>query len=136
MDGIRQAIVDIVNKNKHLRLTSQSALAKKIGCSPNYLCMMLKGDRRISSQMLEKICAALEIKLSDLEKWNPELAEIRFSHDSAEKAPPELIKAQSKLARLYKANRQSFAGVVAMIEFGLKPAEKPESAKKPAAATG
>ena len=74
--------------------------------------MMLNGDRRISSQMLERICAALSIKLSDLENWNPELAEIRFSaENAAEKAPPELAKAQAKLGRLYKANRPAFDNV-------------------------
>ena len=85
MDKIRQAIVAIVNEKKNLRQTTQVALAKEIGCSPNYLSMMLNGDRRISSQMLVRICDALGVKLSDLENWNPELAKIRFSTDNATK---------------------------------------------------
>ena len=33
---------------------------------------MLKGEKRISTEMLEKFCAALGIKLSDLEQWTPD----------------------------------------------------------------
>ena len=89
---------------------------------------MLNGDRRISSQMLEKICAALGVKLSDLENWNPELAEIRFSaENTAEKAPPELAKAIAKLSCLYKANRSLFDGAVGTIEALLKTAKPGEA---------
>jgi len=49
---------------------------------------------------------------------------------STEKPAPDFTRAQARLARLYETNRQAFAGVVGMIDFGLKPSEAEEPAKK------
>jgi len=45
-----------------------------------------------------------------------------------ETAPPELIRAQRKLSRLYRSNRQAFDGIVGSIDVWLKPA-KPEASE-------
>jgi len=82
MSNIREALVAIVKEKKKLRQITQNELARRVGCHQSHISEMLSGDRRISSEMLEKICAALGVKLSDLEQWSPELAEIRFSDAS------------------------------------------------------
>jgi len=135
MSNISEALAAIVKQKKKLGQTNQSKLAKMVGCTQGFISGMLGGDKPIKAVMLEKICAALEIKLSDLENWNPELAEIRFSQGSAEAAPPELIKGQTKLARLYKTNRPAFDGIAGRIDVWLKSAkadtEQPELEKEP-----
>jgi len=130
MGEIRDAIVDIINKKKNLREITQRELAKKLGCSPPFLCSMLKGDRRISADMLVKLCSALEIKLSDLENWNPELAKIRLFKGS-DPVPPELAKARAKLDKLYEVNKPAFDGVIGTIDVWLKQSKEPESASTP-----
>jgi len=121
MSEIRKTIVAIIENKKGLKLITQKALAKEIGCKESTLCSMLKGDRPFRIESLEKICAALGVKLSDLENWNSELAVIRFTAaNNDETAPPELMRARQKLSRLYKANRAVFDAAVAVIESGLK----------------
>ena len=121
MCNIREALSAIVAEKKKLRQITKRELARRVGCASGFMSEMLNGDKRISTEMLEKICAALGVKLSDLENWNSELAEIRFTAaNHGEAASPELIRAQRKLSRLYKANRAVFDAAVAVIESGLK----------------
>ena len=131
MSNISDALLAIVKGKKGLgQKITQVELAKELGCSQGQLSGMLRGDKPIKADMLEKFCVVLEIKLSDLENWNPELAEIRLSQSAAKALPRDLSRAQTRLARLYETNRQAFAGVVGMIDFGLKPVEAEEPAKK------
>ena len=132
MSNISEALAAIVNKKKRLRQITKGELAKMVGCSSGFMSEMLNGDKRISDTMLEKICSALGVKLADLENWSPELAEIRFTKDSAESPPLELAKAQAKLTRLYNANKQAFDGVVGTIDVWLKSAGIPDAVPEPA----
>jgi len=132
MSNISEALLAIVKEKKRLgQKITQVELARKMGCHQSFISGMLKGDKRINADMLEKLCAALEIKLSDLENWNPELAEIRLSHGSGKLAPPELAKAQAKLGKLYEVNKPAFDGVIGTIDVWLKQSKEPESAPLP-----
>ena len=125
MSNIREALVKIVEA----RNITQKALAESVGSTQGNVSNLLNGKRRINHELLEKICDALGVKLSDLENWNPELAEIRFTAaNNGEAASPELMRAQQKLSRLYRSNRQAFDGVAVLIDHGLKPA-KPDAAE-------
>ena len=135
MSKISEALWAIVNEKKRLRQITQSELAKRVGCASGFMSEMLRGDKRISDDMLVKLCSALEIKLSDLENWSPELAEIRLSHGSGKLAPPELAKARAKLDKLYEVNKPAFDGVIGTIDVWLKQskageAPEPELEKK------
>ena len=125
MSNISDSLSAIVNdKNRFGQKFTQKKLAEMVGCDQSYISGMLKGDKRINDVMLEKLCTALEIKLSDLENWNPELAEIRLSRGSGKVAPPELVKARVKLEKLYHSNHPAFTVVVATIDASLKNADK------------
>jgi len=127
MSKISKAIAAIVADRKELGLLKQKDLAAKMGVTPSYVSEMLRGERRISDELVDLFCDALGVKLADLENWNLELAKIRLSSvNSAEKAPPELAKAHTKLDRLYKVNRQAFDNVAGNIDYWLK-AVKPET---------
>ena len=148
MAKIRAAIRRIYNDRKELGKITQGDIAKRLGCNRSTISQYLNGYIAMSEDVIEGFCEVLGVNLSDLENWNPELAEIRFSAETtAEKAPPELAKAIAKLSRLYKANRSLFDGAVGTIEALLKtakpgeaesreaaPDERPDAPKKQAAA--
>ena len=128
MSNISEALLAIVKEKKRLgQKITQVELARKMGCHQSFVSGMLKGDKRINADMLEKFCVALEIKLSDLENWNPELAEIRLSHGSGKATPPELAKARAKLDKLYEVNKPAFDGVIGTIDVWLKQSKAGEA---------
>ena len=86
MSNISKALAAIFKEKKRLRQITQKKLADKVGCDQSFISVMLNGERPIKSDMLERICAALGVKLSDLENWSPELAEIRFSGASKDQS--------------------------------------------------
>ena len=125
MSNISEALSAIVKGKKKLgQKITQVELAKILGCSQGQLSGMLRGDKPIKADRLEKFCVALEIKLSDLENWNPELAEIRLSQGSGKVTPPELAKARAKLDKLYHSDRKGFNVISAAIDASLKPTDK------------
>ena len=129
MGKILDALNAIYKSKKRLDGLTQKELGKKLGVAQPAVAQYLKGDTGITIELLERFCDALNVKLSDLENWNPELAEIRFSaENTAEKAPPELAKAIAKLSHLYKANRPAFDGVAGTIDVWLKQSAKPGEA--------
>jgi len=132
MSNISDALLAIVKGKKGLgQKITQVELAKELGCSQGHLSGMLRGDKPIKADMLEKFCVVLDLKLSDLENWNPELAEIRLSHGSGKAVPPELVKARAKLDKLYHSDRKGFNVISAAIDASLKPvADAPEVGKK------
>jgi DNA-binding Xre family transcriptional regulator len=91
MSKISDALCAIVNEKKKLRQITKYELARRVGCSSGFMSQMLNGDKRINDNMLERICNALEIKLSDLENWSPELAEIRFSGASKDQSKGVMV---------------------------------------------
>ena len=121
----------IVNEKKRLRQITQSELAKRVGCASGFMSEMLRGDKRISDDMLVKLCSALEIKLSDLENWSPELAKIRHSQSTAKTLPSELAKAMKQLERLYSSNKRGFKSVSRNIDDWLGDGEEEQSAPLP-----
>jgi len=120
MSNILEALNAIVKEKKKFERITQKLIAERMGTSQPAVTQYLKGDTGITIELLEKFCAALEIKLSDLENWSPELAEIRLSHGSGKVAPPELVKARAKLDKLYEVNKPAFDGVIGTIDVWLK----------------
>ena len=131
MSKILEALNAIYKEKKKLEKLTQKTIAERMGTSQPAVTQYLKGDTGITIELLEKFCVALEIKLSDLENWNPELAEIRLSQGSGKVTPPELAKAQAKLDKLYHSNHTAFTVVVATIDASLKPTDKAQPAAEP-----
>jgi len=125
-------ILDLLNAKflikKKIEGMTQEALGEKMGVEQSAVSQYLTGGTGISIDILEKFCDALEIKLTVLNKGNPELMEIQF-HDDPEAEPPELAKEQKNLARLYRKNRPAYDIAVAVIKHGLKASRKTAGAQ-------
>jgi len=94
MGKIREALKSIINDRKEFRGLTQKDLAEIMGAKPSMISALLKGDRRLNEDWIEKFCAALNITLGDLEEPTPRLHE-----------PKALREYSDKLKRLYEISR-------------------------------
>jgi len=116
MSKILDALNAIYKEKKKLAGVTQKIIGERLGVAPSAVSQYLSGDTGITIVLLEKFCAALEIKLSDLENWNPELAEIRHAQSTAKAMPKDLAKAVKQLGHLRRVNRQAFDGLIGSID--------------------
>jgi transcriptional regulator with XRE-family HTH domain len=79
MGQIRKAFEAIYKDKKELASISQQAIADILGCKQPSISHYLSGRSVMSDEVIERLCDALGVKLSDLENWNRELARIRFA---------------------------------------------------------
>ena len=131
MSKILDALNAIYKEKKKLDGVTQKIIAERLEVTQSAVSQYLKGDTGITIEMLEKLCAALEIKLSDLENWNPELAEIRHAQSTAKAMPKDLTKAMKQLERLYSSNKRGFKSVSRNIDDWLGDGEEEQSAPLP-----
>src|SRR5512136_1738904 len=68
MGRIQQALASIVEDRKEIGAISQRELARRVGCSEPQLSSLLSGGRRLNEKWIIRICDALGVSLSDLEK--------------------------------------------------------------------
>lgn len=109
MGKIQRALAAIVEDRKEIGQISQRELAKIIGCSEPQLSSLLSGNRRLNEDWIIKICEALSITLSDLEK-----------HEFETKDPKDLRISIEKLKHLYARNINGFNSISRSIEDWLK----------------
>jgi transcriptional regulator with XRE-family HTH domain len=100
MGKIQRALAAIVEDRKEIGQISQRELARKVGCSEPQLSSLLSGNRRLNEDWIIKICEALDIRLSDLEK-----------SESIKKDSKELRAAIENLKRLYSCNIHGFNNI-------------------------
>jgi transcriptional regulator with XRE-family HTH domain len=78
MGRIRLALNAIIKDRKELGRFTQQELADSLHCTQPAISQYLSGESVMSDEIIEGFCDYLGIKFSDLESWNPELADIRF----------------------------------------------------------
>lgn len=131
MSKIRAALNAIYKDKKELGLITQKTLAQRMNCSQSAISQYLSGESAMSAEVIEAFCAALGVKISDLEHWNPQLAEIRFSEPHARQKPKELRQYISKLERLHEIQSiPGFRNVTRSIDDWLQAADRLESVKE------
>lgn len=120
MSRIRKAIAAIIKDRKELGLIKQKDLAHAMQCSQAFVSEMLSGDRRMSSEMVERFCDALGVTLSDLEQPRP-----------LSDKPKEVSEYACKLEKLYELQRiPGFRSVTRNIDEWLQVASSINSIKK------
>lgn len=117
MSRIREAIAAIFDDQKEIGAINQTKLARAIGCRPGYVSLLLSGQRRLNEDLIEKMCDALGVTLSDLDKplHRPE-------------EPKELREYCAKLKRLRETSPdRAFRSCTRMIDDWLEAAETQSS---------
>lgn len=110
MSRIQEALAAIFEAKKEIGELNQTKLAHAIGVRPAYVSLLLSGQRRLNDDLIEKICDALGIKLSDLDR--PE---------ALQELPRELRAGLEKLKRLYELSPENgFRSITNSIDDWLK----------------
>ncbi len=96
MGRIQEAAKSIIRERKELGQLTQKSVADTMGPKPTMVSALLKGDRRLNEDWIEKFCDALGITLGDLEKPTPskidqkELLEDRQIPPESAKIEPDI----------------------------------------------
>jgi SOS-response transcriptional repressor LexA len=85
MGKIQEALKAIVEERKELRSLTQKELADIMGAKPSMISALLKGERRLNEDWIEKFCSALGVTFGDLEEPTLRLPEPRILREYSEK---------------------------------------------------
>ena len=128
MGKIQEALKAIVDERKELRILTQKDLADTMGARPSMVSALLKGERRLNEDWIEKFCSALGVTFGDLEEPTPRIPEPRVLREYSE-----------KLKRLYEiAPNPAFRSISRTIDDWLEAMEPeyPAESKSRAARKG
>ena len=93
MGKIFEGLKAIITERKEINGLTQKRLANMMGAKEAMVSAILSGRRGLSEEWIERFCAALNIKLGDLEEASPRIYE-----------PKELREYYDKLKQLYETS--------------------------------